>query len=539
MPAFLAPTPLTLNRFYNARCKLKTKRLCMVSSEAEVKRKCVIVGGGWAGLAAAWHLTKIGRYDVTLVEAGKAIGGLVAGYEKGGKPLEIGIHGSWRPYKNIFHLVEDELGLRPFTTWTKSDSFSPRGKETSAPIFGELPRLPSPFGTLAYTQFHRVGLRDRLTALPLISTLVDFDPMSRDDWRRYDKMTARELLRTMGVSKELYKLIESMLLVGTFCPAEQTSAAACLAFLYFFILSRQDSFDVVWPRGTSGEMIFRPLAERIEQQGGKILTERRVTDYGMDENGLVNSVICGDETIPADTVISCVGVSGMQGILRTSRALASFPEFRAVNKLFAIDVVAVRLYFDRRVKMDKPSNAFFGFDATTGWTAFDLNEIHDRYRDEQNSVIECDFYGAQQFVPMSDDEVVNTVKKYLGQTYKAFSSAVVVDSTVLRVPRGVTHFSPGSHQHMLEGKSPIRNFFNAGDWIWTSHGSFSQERALVSGLEAANNAIDFLDGPSGKSLHADIIPVPADEAHIAFGRRIAKQIRDVREAVAPDFGGWL
>lgn len=491
-------------------------------------------------MGAALHLTGLDRYDVTLVEAGKKVGGLVAGYEEDGKPIEVGIHGYWRPYNNLFRLCDD-LGLKPFTDWTRSDSFSPLGKETSAPIFGDLPRLPTPLGTLVYTQFHRVSVQDRLTALPLLLTLADFDPKNKADWERYDKMSARELLRTMGVSPELYRLIESMLLVGTFCPGEQTSAAACLAFLYFFILSGQDAFDVVWPRGTSGELIFGPIVDEIEERDGLIKTGKRVKDYETDsESGRITGVILEDnEVIPADVVISCVGISGMQGMLRSSKTLASYPEFRAVTKLGAIDVLAVRLYLDRSVKIDKPSNAAFGFDDTTGWTLFDLTRLHDRYKDTKTSVIECDFYGSQQFTPMDDETVVETVRSYIGQIYPEFNSAQVTDSTVLRVPRGVTHFSPGSHQHMLTCESPIENLFNAGDWIWTDHGSFSQERALVTGLQAANKSVDFLEGGAApESLHATILPVPEDENHIKVARDAAKRVRAVRDSILPDFA-WL
>lgn len=509
----------------------------MEATETQDRKNVVVVGGGWAGLGAAYHLVKTNRYNVTLLEAGKAIGGLVAGFQsQDGKPSEIGIHGAWRPYRNLFHFVETELGLKDvFTDWTESDSFSPRGKETSAPIFADQPRLPSPFGTLAYTKFHRLPLKDRLSALPLLLTLADFDPRSKEDWKRYDKMSARELFRRAGVTPALYELIESMLLVGTFCPGEQTSAAACLAFLYFFILSHQDSFDVRWPRGTSGELIFGPLSDQIRELGGSILTEKRVTDYAMDPNSnKITRVVCGGENFDADVVISCVGINGMQGILKTSKTLARYPEFRAVNKLYAIDVMAVRLYLDRKIQLDRPSNAVFGFDDTTGWTIFDLNALHDRYRSESNSVIECDFYGAQQFLPMQDDEIVTKVKGYLGRINPGFQDAVVRDATVLRVPKGVTHFSPGSHQHMLSGTTSISNFLCAGDWIWTSHGSFSQERALVSGLEASNRAIDILEGQNSPHLHANILPVPQDEAHITSIRKIAKELRNVKDSVAPD-----
>jgi uncharacterized protein with NAD-binding domain and iron-sulfur cluster len=190
--------------------------------------KVVVVGAGWAGLGATYHLAQQG-YEVTLLEAGAYPGGLVAGWQtEQGRSVEAGIHGFWYPYRNIFGLVK-ELQLDPFTSWTRSSQYSPAGLETISPIFQDMPRLPTPLGTFLYTQFQRLPLVDRLSALPLLYAVVDFDN-SDQAWRRYDSVTARELFKDFGVSERLYKeSFEPMLLVGLFAPSEQCSAAADLA----------------------------------------------------------------------------------------------------------------------------------------------------------------------------------------------------------------------------------------------------------------------------------------------------------------------
>jgi uncharacterized protein with NAD-binding domain and iron-sulfur cluster len=303
--------------------------------------------------------------------------------------------------------------------------------------------------------------------------------------------------------------------------------------LYYFILAHQPNFDVVWCRGTVGEMIFKPWVERIRQVGGKVLTNKRVNDILLDSTGNAKGVVCGDEVFEADAVIFSVSVSGMKKIVSGSPTLQSYREFRDLTNLGAIDVLAARLWFDRKVSIRHPSNACFGFDPTTGWTFFDLNAVHDEYRDEPGSVIEADFYHANQLLPLSDEQIVEKVQRDLATCVPAFREAKVIDSSIIRVPQGVTHFAPGSYQYLLKGKTNIKNVFMSGDWVITRHGSWSQEKAYVTGLEAANLVIEHF----GRGSKAHIMPVEPDEPHIQIARTINQTVRDLGKSVLPEF--WL
>ncbi|MBD2185115.1 FAD-dependent oxidoreductase [Planktothrix sp. FACHB-1355] len=501
-----------------------------MSTESQTQ-KVVIVGAGWAGLGATYHLAKQG-YDVTLLEAGSYPGGLVAGWKTAaGRSVEAGIHGFWYPYRNIFSLV-NELELNPFTTWTRSSQYSPAGLEVESPIFQDEPLLPTPLGTFLYPKFRRLPLIDRLSALPLLYALIDFDN-SDAAWQRYDGVTARELFKQFGVSARLYRdSFEPMLLVGLFAPGEQCSAAAALGMLYYFILAHQPNFDVVWCRGTVGEKIFRPWVERIEQAGGKVVTQQRVSDLIIDNNR-ATGVVCGDRVFDADAVIFAVGITGMQKIVSGSPSLQSRQEFRDAMNLGAIDVLATRLWFDRKIDIPLPSNACFGFNPTTGWTFFDLNALHDEYRNEPGTVIEADFYHANQFLPLRDEEIVQIVQRDLATCIPAFGEAKVIDSSAIRLPRAVTHFYPGSYQYMLPAVTSFDNIFMSGDWIVNRHGSWSQEKAYVTGLEAANLVVDRFK----RGNKATILPVEADEPHIQIARTINQWGRDLVKSVLPDF--WL
>ncbi|NJM69541.1 MAG: FAD-dependent oxidoreductase [Scytonema sp. RU_4_4] len=501
-------------------------------SQVSQGKRVVVVGAGWAGLGATDHLAKQG-YHVTLLEAGSYPGGLVAGWKTAaGRSVEAGIHGFWYPYRNIFSLI-NELGINPFTTWTRSSQYSPAGLEVESPIFQELPQLPTPLGTFLYTQFKRLPLIDRLSALPLLYAIIDFDN-SDEAWRRYDFVTARELFKDFGVSARLYReSFEPMLLVGLFAPGEQCSAAATIGMLYYFILAHQPDFDVVWCRGTVGEKIFRPWVERIEKSGAKVLANHRVSDLIVDDKNQVTGVVCNDEVFDADAVIFAVGITGMKKILSSSPSLQKRDDFRNVNNLGAIDVLATRLWFDRKIHIPRPSNACFGFDAATGWTFFDLNALHDEYRNEPGTVVEADFYHANQLIALENEEIVPIVQRYLANCVPEFSKAKVVDSSVIRLPQAVSHFAPGSYRYMLPALTSFKNVFMSGDWIVNRHGSWSQEKAYVTGLEAANLVISYF----GEGTPAKIIPVEVDEAHIQLARNVNKTARQIGKSILPEF--WL
>jgi hypothetical protein len=88
--------------------------------------------------------------------------------------------------------------------------------------------------------------------------------------------------------------------------------------------------------------------------------------------------------------------------------------------LGAVDVLAVRLWPDRKVAIPNPANACFGFHPTTGWTFFDLNALHDAYHDEPGTVVEVDFYHANQLLALPDEMLLAQVQRDLATCIPAF-----------------------------------------------------------------------------------------------------------------------
>lgn len=432
--------------------------------------------------------------------------------------------GFYHPFRNIFNLI-DELNIKPFTSWMTSAQYSRNGLEVKFPVYQELPVWPTPFGTIMYTQFARLPLLDRLTLLPLMAAIIDFDNTDTA-WRKYDQLTARELFKQYGCSERFYQdIISPLLQVGLFAPAEQCSAAATLAIIYYFILAHQKDFDSVWCRGTVKEMIFEPWMNSMKELGCKFLEGRRVTEFTLDEEtGCISGVACGKESLEADAVILAVGISTMQDIIQNSATLCTKNEFLKVLNLDTIDLLTVKLWLDKKVNMPNASNACSGFNDASGWTFFNLNVIHDKHKDDPVTVLQADFYNANVLMPLKDEDIVMKVMACLSNCIKDFENVSVVDKDIGRFPKLLTHYFPGSYMCMMRGSTSFPNLFMAGDWIINRHGSWSQEKSLVTGLEAANRVVDYLE--DGK--FAKILPVEEDEPQIQVLRNLNRNLGDIR-----------
>jgi uncharacterized protein with NAD-binding domain and iron-sulfur cluster len=503
----------------------------------------VIIGGGWGGLSAAYSLHKHNmnsenkKYSITLVEAAPRVGGLVRdGFTSmnGIYKAEAGQHGFWDNYHNIFKLLDELPNVDVddvLTGYAEQGQYSPNGLEAVWPVYREMdPPLPTGLAQALYTQFPNLSVADRVTAFPLVLAFSEFDD-SVEAWEKYDSISFRDLCIKLGVARKFYnEAFEPMILTGLFAPGSECSAAAALGMAYFFVLKSQNSFDVRWCKGNIGEKIFQPWVEEMscENKGEAIdgvnfVTSTRVVgfDTNGDDSSKISKVICKSEesdkeiTINADKVVFAVGGAALNAMVRFSPVLSKHEEFRRYANLRGTGVLATRLYLDKKIDTPYSANACWGFDKGVGMTFFDITKLHDIEDEEfSGSIIEVDYYHAASLIVMDDNGIVEKAKRdidtILGQTS---IDAEVIDAAVVRLPSAVNWYSPGSYANMPDAKSEaIPNAYFVGDLVRSRHGSWSQEKAFVTGIEAANLIV-------GKDSSDDIIPLSPDEIHVAAGRK--------------------
>jgi hypothetical protein len=249
-----------LGKIQAFQTKNSRRRISLLSKrneELESSNKTVcIVGGGWAGFSAADALSSAtesisGRacLSVELLDASpRGQGGLAGGWRtKNLKlPVEAGLHGFWREYQNTFAAIE-RIGLdidEILTPYTPSILVSQSGRVALAPVLGNEDEesdinkdfsledvdwkqsssviktlasfLPPPLDIAILSEFNDkspLTIADRISAIGLLGVWSDFQQEDPDSWKRYDKISADTLFRSIaGVSPTLYQELVSPLL---------------------------------------------------------------------------------------------------------------------------------------------------------------------------------------------------------------------------------------------------------------------------------------------------------------------------------------
>ena len=213
-----------------------------------------IIGGGAAGLAAAYELTKRGHY-AEVFERAPFLGGQASTFPVGGGQLERGYHHLFVSDTAMTELVH-ELGLGNKLAWL----------ESKVGLFyeGKIWDFATPLDLLRFTP---LSVIERLRV-----GLWTFVLQKTRNWRKFEQVTATDWLkRHMGT--RAYEVIWEPLLRGKFgAYYDQVSMTWLWGKVYLRVASRGKGMQkerLGYPMGSFGE-VFDTLGARIREMGGDV-----------------------------------------------------------------------------------------------------------------------------------------------------------------------------------------------------------------------------------------------------------------------------
>ncbi|MCU4974705.1 NAD(P)/FAD-dependent oxidoreductase [Halobacteria archaeon AArc-m2/3/4] len=264
-----------------------------------------VVGGGIAGLAAAYRLQQRG-HEVRVFEASDGFGGLAATYETAGDPLEVYYHHLSKSEETIVDLAE-ELGVGDHIEW--------RVGKNAYYVDGVVHPLDKPWEILAYPH---LSLYDtfRLAMLTMEvdvrSGIPSFD--TYDDLEAFEDVPIRDFLLE-HTTRHVYENFWEPLLEAKFgSRAADVSAAWLLGRIKF-----RGERDLL-----RGEILgyvdggFAVLVEALVDAVGRenIETGTRVTELAV-EGGAVESVTVESDDERSTYDCEAVVVATMPNVLES------------------------------------------------------------------------------------------------------------------------------------------------------------------------------------------------------------------------------
>ena len=247
--------------------------------------KIVIIGGGLAGLAAAYKLSD--SNEIIIVEKESDLGGMATSYHIDDYYIEKYYHHIFRGDTEILQLI-GELGLDDKLEWFRGS--------TGYFIDGKLYSMNTPFEilhfpTLSIVDIMRLGLL--VVRAKFIKNTTPYDNLTATDW----------IQKVAGES--VYENFFAPLLVSKFgSNFNRVSAAWLLGRVQIRSNRGTDGETLGYMRGGFAELI-KALEKSIAHSGGIIKTNCPVSKI-IIEDGAVRGVVVRNELIECDAIVSTV-----------------------------------------------------------------------------------------------------------------------------------------------------------------------------------------------------------------------------------------
>lgn len=248
-----------------------------------------VIGGGVAGIAAAYDLARAG-HAVTVYEAGSRLGGLAGSFDFGGDEIERFYHFICRPDVALLQMAE-EVGLGETIAWRHS----PMGYFVDGHEY--------PFGTpMELLRFSPVSLWDRIR---LGLMIVRARLVTR--WQTLEHRTAKEWLISL-VGERAYSVVWDPLLRVKFGPHHDRVAAPWMWHRIHRVAQSRDGLMAKERMGyfrVGTQMLVDRMIGLLEDAGVTVRLETPVREVVL-EGGRVAGIQTASGLDACDAVVSTV-----------------------------------------------------------------------------------------------------------------------------------------------------------------------------------------------------------------------------------------
>lgn len=448
-------------------------------------KKCIVIGGGIAGLTASAYLANSG-FQVELIEASPKLGGRVHSFlhKETNTIVDNGQHIMMGCYKETLSFLEminasEKISLQP----KLSVKFLKPNCNLHLLIENN---LFYPMNLLsAILNFSAIDFRDRISLIRLFLKIPFFAK------RDLERLSVDELLSKEKQTESTKKSFWEIICVGALNTSlQKASAKLFVDVLKEIFLKGSKGYKIVLTKAPLSKIFCEPTQKFIEEKGGKIFLSEKVERIKVEKNK-ISEIITNKRIIDNfDMVISSVPFYALQRIIDESKISYSLLNIffnpsgsnensesndlnqnlvkqRALNPAYS-SILNVHIWLKEK-KFESDFYALIG--SQIHWVF--CNYTH----------ITCVISDADNFMKLSVDEIINIIAKDLFN-YLRVDKNLIKHYLIIKEKRAT--FIPSSDivNARPNAETKLKNLLLAGDWVNTGLPS-TIESAAKSGRIAA------------------------------------------------------
>lgn len=437
------------------------------------RQQIVIVGGGWAGLAAAVELSKHPEFTVTLFEAARQLGGRARRVPFDKLRVDNGQHLLIGAYHDTLKLIES-LGVNLNEAFLRCTlDLQIRNPLKRQTIQLRAPHLPAPVHLLiALLTGRGFSFVERIRALQFgLRLFMHGFKFKRD-------ITVTELMRQYKQPDTLVEKFWGPLCVAIMnTPVRQASAHIFLRVLHDSFRNHQRDSDLLLPRTDLGSLLPDPATDFIETKGNTIKLGQRVTQLSIDK-GKTYGVLIGGQMFDADHVLIATSAFACHDLIQGHPDLDGLAG--QLSQYTYQPICTIYLQYPETVTTGHPMIGILG-----GFGQW----LFDRAIYRQPGLMAVVISSEGPHMDLDNEQLIEQIKKEISLLYPDWPAAI--DAMVIREKRATFHCTRDINHIRPENKTPIAGLWLAGDYTNTGYPA-TLEGAVRSGLQCAQKMIDEL-----------------------------------------------
>jgi squalene-associated FAD-dependent desaturase len=429
-----------------------------------------VVGGGLAGLAAAWDIARAG-VEAVVLERKSSPGGRAGSAidEETGEPVDTGQHIFMGCYRSTLDWFA-ALGTRPSIRF-QSGLAVPFLQEGGTVVSLRAAPLPAPFHLLAgLLRLPGLTFREKIRVLRLGRVLVPGaadDGMSVSEWE--DRLGVPSLVRAYA--------LEPLALAALNENPCRVSARPFTTVLKTLALAGWRGSAIGFASTGLGDTYIGPAAAGIERAGGSLRSGAWASGLLVKRGRVAGVRLAGGEEMEADAVVLAVPPGDLAPLAAGVRELEGI--VMAAGRLEPSPIATVHLWWDRPVFRE----LFAGFAGGTFDFVFNRTGIigPNRENTQHLCVVRS---AARDLLGLKPGEMAARAEECMRRFVPDSAGAKVVRHRTVWETRATVSLAPGTNQLRPGPGTALPGLVLAGDWTATGLPA-TIEGAVQSGMAAA------------------------------------------------------